>query len=67
MYEDRRWRKAARLFLDANPLCEKCGKVSQCVDHIIPHRGNVQLFWQVENFAALCFSCHGKKSAGERE
>ena len=36
------------------------------VDHIIPHRGDMQLFWDVANWQGLCKSCHSKKTAQEQ-
>jgi 5-methylcytosine-specific restriction endonuclease McrA len=38
--------------------------LSTVVDHITPHKGNVSLFWDVNNLQALCVGCHnaGKQS-----
>jgi len=33
------------------------------VDHIVPHRGDMQLFWAAPNHQALCASCSNAKSA----
>ena len=35
------------------------------VDHIVPHRGDRDLFWDRNNWQALCHSCHSKKTAAE--
>ena len=35
------------------------------VDHIVPHRGDPRLFWDEENWQALCHSCHSKKTRNE--
>ena len=35
------------------------------VDHIIPHRGDQKLFWDQNNWQALCKSCHDKKTLTE--
>ncbi len=64
------WRKARRGFLAAHPLCEQCMKEGRYtratdVDHIIPHRGDMVLFWDRSNWQALCHSCHSKKTARE--
>ena len=32
------------------------------VDHVIPHRGNKQLFWDEKNWQPLCKSCHDLKT-----
>lgn len=35
------------------------------VDHIIPHRGNKDLFWDESNWQALCKKCHDKNTMTE--
>lgn len=35
------------------------------VDHIIPHRGNMELFWRRENWQPLCEKHHNVKTAKE--
>ena len=32
------------------------------VDHVIPHRGDQKLFWDEDNWQALCKSCHDRKT-----
>jgi 5-methylcytosine-specific restriction enzyme A len=64
---DARWRKARKAFLQEHPLCVEClkaGKLTPAtvVDHIIPHRGNQELFWNADNWQPLCKECHGKKT-----
>jgi 5-methylcytosine-specific restriction protein A len=58
------------LFLQAHPLCEECrrkGKIraAEVVDHIVPHKGNMRLFWDRSNWQALCKGCHDAKTARE--
>lgn len=58
-----RWRKARESFLRKNPFCSAHKKNSQLieatvVDHIKPHRGNNDLFWDKNNWQALCATCH---------
>lgn len=65
-----RWQKARRAFLAGHPLCVACkaaGRVvvASVVDHVIPHRGDAALFWDVHNWQALCASCHARKTATE--
>ncbi len=38
------------------------GKVSNAnvVDHIKPHRGNMNLFWDVRNWQSVCKKCHDR-------
>ena len=64
---DRRWRKAREAYLTEHPLCVECQKkgltvVATVVDHVIPHRGNEELFWSETNWAAVCKACHDRKT-----
>ena len=68
-YSTARWRKARQWFLAVNPLCKQCeleGYTTGAteVDHVVPHRGDVTLFWDSGNWSALCRSCHSKKTRG---
>lgn len=58
------WHRARTQFLREHPLC-KCGAVATEVDHIVPHKGNLALFWDVGNWQALCKRCHSAKTAVE--
>lgn len=57
-YRSKQWRIHARRFLGLNPHCIYCGADSQVVDHIIPHKKNLYLFWSVSNWQPLCRTCH---------
>jgi 5-methylcytosine-specific restriction protein A len=64
------WRKSSKEFLKKHPLCVHCikdGRLSPSteVDHIKPHGGDRKLFWNKNNWQALCKSCHSKKTAEE--
>lgn len=65
-----RWRAYALAYLRAHPLCALhylAGRIvaATVVDHIVPHKGDLALFWDPANHQALCASCHGRKSATE--
>jgi 5-methylcytosine-specific restriction protein A len=65
-----RWQKARATFLKGSPLCRHCKKLGMVraateVDHIIPHRGDQQLFWDTSNWQGLCKPCHSRKTARE--
>ena len=67
-----RWQKARERFLKKNPLCVYCQKNGRAepanvVDHIIPHRGNQELFWRESNWQALCSSCHSSVKQREEQ
>lgn len=40
-----------------------CGQGTEVTDHIIPHRGDQQLFWSTWNWQTLCKKCHDEKTA----
>ncbi len=72
LYDKRRWRRGSKQFLAENPLCRMCQevgrtKLAQLVDHIVPHRGDPELFWDRANWQGLCSTCHsGAKASFER-
>lgn len=41
-------------------MCKRRGEVAAAtvVDHIIPHRGDMDLFWDVGNWQGLCETDH---------
>ena len=64
----RRWYKARAAFLASNPLCAECAKsgavtAAFVLDHIVPHRGNQDLFWDQNNWQGLCEQDHNEKTA----
>lgn len=60
-----RWNKARVVYLAAHPLCVMCGGPATEVDHIIPHKGDMRLFWNTKNWQALCHECHSRKTYSE--
>ncbi len=64
-----RWDAAAKAYLRFNPLCVYCAErgidtPSECVDHRTPHRGDMDLFWDADNWAAACIACNSSKGDG---
>lgn len=67
-----KWDKARKVFLAEHPTCE-CAEckasgnplAANVVDHIIPHRGDMKLFWDRNNWQAMNKRCHDKKTARE--
>ena len=54
--------KSAALFRTAVCIENGAGQAHAChLDHIIPHRGDMKLFWDESNWQALCESCHDHK------
>lgn len=67
---DHRWQRERRLYLTQHPLCVLCsaeGRVTAAtvVDHVVPHKGDRVLFWDHNNWQALCKPCHDTKTARE--
>ena len=72
LYDRRRWRRASKLFLQAHPLCRMCeaaGRVrlAQVVEHVVPHKGDEEKFWDEANWQGLCATDHSAaKQAQEK-
>lgn len=63
-YKLARWERRRQALFDAQPLCVKCLEREEITeadtaDHVIPHRGDPDLFWNGE-LQALCASCHSR-------
>lgn len=57
------WDRARAGFLRLHPHCAECAKEGLIVratvaDHVIPHRGDMRLFWDSSNWQALCTNHH---------
>src|SRR6266516_4717158 len=69
VYGSARWKRRTRHQLRAEPLCRACledGRITAATvaDHIVPHRGDSQLFW-FGRLQSLCKLHH--ESAKKRE
>lgn len=65
-----KWEKFRKTFLAEHPLCVEClkhGRIKPAtdVDHIVPHKGDMNKFWNLKNLQALCHECHSRKTAIE--
>jgi 5-methylcytosine-specific restriction protein A len=63
-----RWQRERAAYLARNPLCVTClaaglTVLASVVDHHVPHRGDMRLFWDVTNWQSLCKRCHDRKTA----
>ena len=70
----------AECWLETYPICVLCLVRNECrvyriggrrvmqVDHITPHRGDMNLFWAQDNLETLCRDCHAiaKRSHEDR-
>ena len=62
LYNSASWKRKRLAQLQAEPLCRYCkaaGKITMATvaDHIVPHRGNVELFYY-GRLQSLCAQCH---------
>ena len=72
-YKTARWQRLRwQVLTDAMFTCAMCGRLegqsrNLVADHIRPHRGDEELFWDRANLQCLCKSCHdGAKQSMER-
>lgn len=68
-YNLKRWKLRRAIQMKVEPLCRLCkargmSRPAHAADHVIPHRGNPDLFWKGE-LQSLCKTCHD--SAKQRE
>jgi 5-methylcytosine-specific restriction enzyme A len=62
--ERTRWKRASFKFRRANPWCLSCfsalGLLTRAtiVDHVVPHSGDFEKFWNMENLQPVCGRCH---------
>ena len=71
LYNSRAWQGRRLAQLTAAPLCHRCEAGGFTVpatvaDHVVPHRGDLDLFWRGE-LQSLCPPCHsGAKQREEK-
>ena len=64
------WTRFRERFLNRNPLCVKCGRQANVVDHVVPLRyksASLEDLIDVDNCQALCTDCHNAKSSLENQ
>lgn len=71
LYRSAGWRRLRDSVLSDDPLCAYCREQeiveeAKVVDHIRPHKGDLDLFWDRDNLQPLCETCHsGRKQREE--
>jgi 5-methylcytosine-specific restriction endonuclease McrA len=63
---DKRWERESKEFLamPGNRFCAcGCGQVANMVDHRIPHKGDLRLFWDKTNWQPMKRGCNSRKAA----
>lgn len=65
LYNSTRWRNVRLLHLMKQPLCQECMRAApprvreaNTVHHVIPHKGDLALFWDPTNLESACAACH---------
>jgi 5-methylcytosine-specific restriction protein A len=62
VYKTSQWRTLRKKVLAEQPFCAKCGLTDKEtkleVHHIIPPRGNEELFFDRNNLVSVCTICH---------
>lgn len=65
-----KWHRYSKAYLKRHPFCairgERCAIIATCTDHVLPHRGDMVLFWDETNHQPACETCHNRKSQSER-
>jgi 5-methylcytosine-specific restriction endonuclease McrA len=73
---DARWQRARAAYLREHPLCVPCQEAGRTepatvVHHKTPHRGDMLLFWDTDNWQGRCRTCHddaaGPEATGRAE
>lgn len=70
LYKSAAWRKGRLIFLRQHPLCQRCmakGIVTAAtvVNHVVPHKGNLQRFFDQGNWEAICAPHHDRDAQSE--
>lgn len=66
-----KWQQAREGWLRAHPLCVMCDEIdgrvtaATVVDHKVPHRGDMALFWDRSNWQSLCAHHHSANKQRE--
>ena len=69
LYNTVKWRKMRKQVLKETPCCFRCGisvkEAAMEVHHIIPPKGNEELFFDINNLVSVCKQCHNVITAKE--
>ena len=64
LYRTKKWFTLRDEVLEEQPFC-RCGQPATEVHHIIPHRGNLELFYDRDNLTSICHKCHVSETSKE--
>ncbi|PQZ64133.1 HNH endonuclease [Ochrobactrum sp. MYb49] len=65
LYKTSRWQRLRERQLTAHPLCAYCMQQEDVTpatvcDHVRPHKGCEELFFDPDNLQSLCAPCHDR-------
>jgi 5-methylcytosine-specific restriction endonuclease McrA len=65
-YKTAEWQDIRRQRFAMEPYCRYCTEAGRTIraiscDHVIPHRGDRSLFFDINNTASLCGHCHDSR------
>lgn len=72
-YHTKPWAKLRKAILIRDGFtCQMCHKMTAksanlVADHKKPHRGNAELFWDINNIWTLCAPCHSSRKQREEQ
>jgi len=63
LYSTQQWRRMRKHQLARAPLCAYCEEIGELTpatvaDHVVPHRGVADAFFDPDNLQSLCKPCH---------
>jgi 5-methylcytosine-specific restriction enzyme A len=63
LYSSPIWKRLRAAQLAREPLCRYCAEIgaltpATVADHVVPHRGRVEVFMDPDNLQSLCKQCH---------
>jgi 5-methylcytosine-specific restriction protein A len=69
LYNTTQWRRLRNKKIKEQPYCSKCGasklETRLEVHHLIPPKGNEELFFNEDNLLVVCTNCHKVITANE--
>ena len=72
LYQTSAWKNMRKQKLYEHPLCMRCDSYGVTtpavdVDHVVPHKGDANLFYNTNNLQTLCHRCHSYKTREEQQ